>query len=124
VAICEVLKMTGRIRDMVMDPEMTGGINDAIAEGGFYGMQTFDQALYECVRDERVDMDVALRYATKVQDFKLLVAAEGKIGTSMDDVRQDEEEIDYHADLIPEPEAGSLIPEPEPVGAGSLIPTA
>ena len=90
VPLCEVLRVTGRIRDMVLDPEKTGELPDAIAEGGYYGMQTFDQALYEAYEAGKVDMDVAMRVATKPHDFKLLVGAGGHLGTSMDDVLQDE----------------------------------
>ena len=46
VAVCEVLRMTGRVRDMIMDPTQTGKLDEVIAEGGYYGMQTFDQALF------------------------------------------------------------------------------
>ncbi len=45
VACCEILRMTGRVKDMIMNPEETGRLADAIAEGAYYGMQTFDQAL-------------------------------------------------------------------------------
>ena len=37
--------MTGRVRDMILNPEETGRLPEVIAEGGYYGMQTFDQAL-------------------------------------------------------------------------------
>ena len=36
---------TGRIQDLILNPEETGRITEVIAEGDFYGMQTFDQAL-------------------------------------------------------------------------------
>ena len=39
--------MTGRVRDMILDPSTTRPASRTIiAEGGYYGMQTFDQALY------------------------------------------------------------------------------
>jgi twitching motility protein PilT len=88
IAIVEVLKTTGRIRDMILDPEKTAGIPDAIAEGAFYGMQTFDQALFEMVRDERVEMATAVNYASRPQDFKLLVAGAGVLGTDLSQVEQ------------------------------------
>ena len=46
VAVCEILRMTGRVRDMIVDPSQTGKLNEVIASGGYYGMQTFDQALF------------------------------------------------------------------------------
>jgi twitching motility protein PilT len=86
VAVCEVLRMTGRAKDMILDPEQTGRLREVIAEGEFYGMQTFDQALLHHVQAGRVSMEDAMRVATSPHDFKLLVAAEGRIATSMDDV--------------------------------------
>ncbi len=86
VAVCEVLRMTGRAKDMILDPEQTGRLREVIAEGEFYGMQTFDQALLHHVQAGRVSMEDAMKVATSPHDFKLLVAAEGRIGTSMDDV--------------------------------------
>src|ERR671929_2069554 len=81
VACCEILRMTARVRDMIMNPEETGRLTDAIAEGGYYGMQTFDQALLDHVRSGRVSMDEALRNATSPHDFKLMVAADGQRST-------------------------------------------
>src|ERR671918_1042942 len=60
VATCEVLRSTGRVRDMIMNPEETGKLTDAITEGVYYGMQTFDQALLRHVQEGRVSMDDAL----------------------------------------------------------------
>jgi twitching motility protein PilT len=86
VATCEILRMTGRVRDMIMDPLQTGRLTEVISEGAFYGMQTFDQALFGHVKAGRVDVDQALRVATSPHDFKLLLAADGKRGTTMADV--------------------------------------
>src|SRR2546423_6043029 len=83
-ACCEILRMTARVRDMIMNPEETGRLTDAIAEGGYYGMQTFDQALLHHVPSGRVSMDEALRNATSPHDFKLLVAADGQRSTSVE----------------------------------------
>jgi twitching motility protein PilT len=49
-------------------------------------MQTFDQALFAHVEAGQVTRDDALAVATSPQDFKLLLAAEGRVGTSMADV--------------------------------------
>jgi twitching motility protein PilT len=86
VAVCEVLRMTGRARDMIMDPEQTGRLREVITEGEFYGMQTFDQALLRHYQAGRVSMSEALRVASSPHDFKLLVAAEGRTSTSMEDL--------------------------------------
>ena len=86
VAVCEILRMTGRARDMIMDPDETGRLREVITEGEYYGMQTFDQALLRHFQAGRVSMEEALRVATSPHDFKLLVAAEGRTATSMEDL--------------------------------------
>jgi twitching motility protein PilT len=86
VAACEVLRTTGRVRDMILDPTQTGALSTVIAEGGYYGMQTFDQALYAHVVAGRVTVDDALKVASSPHDFKLLLDAEGRRGTTMSDV--------------------------------------
>jgi twitching motility protein PilT len=91
VAVCEILRMTGRVHDMIKNPEMTGQLGEAIAGGGYYGMQTFDQALYHHVTAGRVSEEEALRVASSPHDFKLLLQAEGRKGTSMEDVAQAQE---------------------------------
>ena len=106
--------MTGRVRDMILDPQQTGRLPEVIAEGAFYGMQTFDQALFEHVQGGRVSMEVAYKAATHPHDFKLLVAAEGRRSTSMEDVG------DSIADRAGDggngdETAGSGTPDPRPV---------
>ncbi|MBI5105541.1 MAG: PilT/PilU family type 4a pilus ATPase [Solirubrobacterales bacterium] len=90
VAVCEVLRMTGRVRDMVMDPSQTGRLGEVIADGGYYGMQTFDQALFGHLKAGRITMEQAMMAASSPHDFKLLVAADGRRGTTMDDLAQAE----------------------------------
>src|SRR3954451_13588017 len=84
VACCEILRMTGRVKEMIMNPEETGKLTDVIAEGSYYGMQTFDQALLAHVQAGRVSMEEAMRNAPAPHDFKLLVAADGQRSTSFE----------------------------------------
>jgi twitching motility protein PilT len=86
VAALELLRTTGRVRDAIIDPEQTQQLPAIIAEGTYYGMQTFDQALFEHVKAGRITRDSALAVASSPQDFKLLLAAEGHLGTTMADV--------------------------------------
>jgi twitching motility protein PilT len=86
VAVCEILRMTGRVRDMIVDPSQTGKLVEVITSGGYYGMQTFDQALYGHVKAGRVTFEDAMRVASSPHDFKLLMQAEGRQGTTMEDV--------------------------------------
>jgi twitching motility protein PilT len=91
VAAAEIMRMTGRVRDMIMDPAQTGRLGEVIADGGYYGMQTFDQALFAHVKSGLVTVDDALAFATSPHDFKLLLAADGKRGTTMDDLAEAQE---------------------------------
>ncbi len=86
VAALEILRTTGRVRDAIMNPEETALLPSIIAEGVFYGMQTFDQGLFTHVQGGRITRENALAAASSPQDFKLLLAAEGRVGTSMDEV--------------------------------------
>ena len=57
-----------------------------IAEGAYYGMQTFDQALLKHYQEGKISMEEALKAATHPHDFKLLVAAEGQRSTSVEQI--------------------------------------
>jgi twitching motility protein PilT len=88
VAALEILRATGRVRDAIIDPNQTGQLAQIISEGAYYGMQTFDQALFEHVKAGRITREEAFAVASSPQDFKLLLAAEGRVGTSMEDVTE------------------------------------
>ena len=89
VATCEILRMTGRVRDMILNPEETGKLPEVISEGAYYGMQTFDQALLYHVQQGRVAMEDALKAATHPHDFKLLVSSDGMRSTSVESLAAD-----------------------------------
>ena len=71
VPAVEVLINTGRVYDRIVDPDATDEIVDIIAEGEFYGMQTFDQALVQLVREGLVANVDARRIASSPHDFDL-----------------------------------------------------
>jgi twitching motility protein PilT len=73
---------------MIMDPEQTGKLHEVVADGEYYGMQTFDQALLKHLQAGRVSMEEAMRSATNQHDFKLMVAADGRKATSMESVEE------------------------------------
>jgi twitching motility protein PilT len=77
---CEIMRMTGRVADMIIRPEETTHLTEAISEGSYYGMQTFDQALLAHVMAGRISMDDALSAASHPHDFKLLVSANQQRG--------------------------------------------
>ncbi|MFY9468805.1 MAG: PilT/PilU family type 4a pilus ATPase [Solirubrobacterales bacterium] len=88
VPICEVMIATNRIKDMIVDPDQTGKIEEAIAEGQYYGMQTFDQALLTHLKAGNITMEEAMKAATSPNDFKLSVAAGGHSGSGIEKVME------------------------------------
>ncbi len=74
VPAVEVMIVTEYIRNCVLDPEKTRLIRQAIAAGtSQYGMQTFDQSIYEHYKAGRISYQDALAYATNPDEFKLRV---------------------------------------------------
>ena len=73
VPAVEVLVMTGTIREYVNDPDKTYLIRDAMEEGGYYGMQTFDQSLLHLYQNRLITLDDAMAMAHNAHDFKIKV---------------------------------------------------
>lgn len=73
----ELMVMTKRIRDMLLDPDQTFKMQDAIKEGDYYGMKTFDQSLLELYRDGLITLQDAASVASNPHDFKLMAQQEG-----------------------------------------------
>jgi twitching motility protein PilT len=73
----EILVMTGRIHDLILNPEQTHMINDIVADSSFYGMQTFDQSLLSLFRSGLVTLEDAMTVATSRHDFQMALTAEG-----------------------------------------------
>ena len=68
VAAVEVMVNNSRIGDLIRE-QATEEIPDAIAEGQFFDMQTFTQALIELVVAEEIDREVAANASTNRHDF-------------------------------------------------------
>ncbi|HKE57842.1 MAG TPA: type IV pilus twitching motility protein PilT [Pyrinomonadaceae bacterium] len=75
VPAIEVLVSTAFIRDHIMNEEKTYMIREAIAAGtSQYGMQTFDQSLFNLVQSGLITLEEALHNATNPDEFKMRVA--------------------------------------------------
>ena len=57
-----------------------------IAEGEYYGMQTFDQALLGHVLSGNIAEDVAFEVASSPHDFKLMLDAKGQRASGIEQV--------------------------------------
>jgi twitching motility protein PilT len=81
----EVLVATPFIKDCIIDKEKTHLIQGAIAQGtSQYGMQTFDQSIFNLFSQDIITYDEALRWASNVDEFKLRVQG---ISTTSDQAR-------------------------------------
>jgi twitching motility protein PilT len=81
VAAVEVLVNTERVAERIADPALTSEIPDVIAEGSYYGMETFDQAILRLFASGKVTFSEALRHATKPADLRLRAQQQGLIAT-------------------------------------------
>jgi twitching motility protein PilT len=73
VPAVEVLVATGRVFDKIVNPDETHEIEEIIAEGEYYGMQTFDQSLLGLYRAGLVELREALTASTKPHDLRLMI---------------------------------------------------
>jgi len=74
VPAVEIMICTAYIRDCIINPEKTRLIHDAIAAGtSQYGMQTFDQSLYDLFMRQLITYEEALSRASNPDDFKLRI---------------------------------------------------
>jgi twitching motility protein PilT len=77
VPAVEILVANGRVHEAIIDPEETRLIPDIIAEGEFYGMQTFDQHLLDMFEGGAVTLDDALHASTSPHDLRLAMRKAG-----------------------------------------------
>ncbi len=92
VVACEVMLVTGTIRECILDSSRTQEIPELIEEGReHYGSQSFDQHLMDLVRSDQVEFEVATATANNPSDFDLKMnifgsssAGEGQGGSGVD----------------------------------------
>ena len=89
VAAVEVMVTNTRIADLIREARAEE-IPEAIAEGSFFQMQTFSDALLDLVLDGRVERDVAANAASNKHDFE--VALEHALKAHAANVRAQEDE--------------------------------
>ena len=74
VPAVELMVVTGRVQERILDPAQTGTIHEVMKEGGYYGMQTFDQSLMRLLVEGLVSMEEARGAASSPHDFALALA--------------------------------------------------
>ena len=99
VAAVEVMVMNARISDLIRE-QRTEEIPDAVAEGAFFEMQTFQQALIEHVLAGTVEREVAANASTNHHDF--LVALDHAVKRQNADEAQEQAQAEAEAaDEVP-----------------------
>jgi twitching motility protein PilT len=107
VAAVEIMITNARIADLIREnkPEE---ITDAIAEGEFFQMQTFQKALIDKVLDGTVDRDIAANASSSRHDFMVALEYAEKAQAAG---------LDHNASasaMLDAPEPELLLNEPEP----------
>ncbi|HLG13342.1 MAG TPA: type IV pilus twitching motility protein PilT [Blastocatellia bacterium] len=89
VPAVEVMVVTPYIRDCIIHPEKTSTIREAIAQGtSQYGMQTFDQSLFDLYSRGLITYEEALAGASNPDEFRLRVSG---VRSVSDQAREDME---------------------------------
>ncbi len=90
VPAVEVLISTPYIRDCIENKEKTKLIRDAIAQGtSQYGMQTFDQSLYQLYKNGLITLEEAFRRATNPDEFRLRIQGiQSTSGAAMENMEE------------------------------------
>ncbi|NMR20819.1 PilT/PilU family type 4a pilus ATPase [Cellulomonas fimi] len=78
-AAVEVMVNTGRTAEAIVEPADAPPLIDLIREGAYYKMQTFDQHLFELVRDGQVTYDEACTVASNPQDLTVELRGAGLV---------------------------------------------
>ncbi len=73
VPAVEILVATGRVFDKIVNPDETHEIEQIIAEGEYYGMQTFDQTLLNLYGNGVIELREALAASTSPHDLRLMI---------------------------------------------------
>jgi len=101
VPAIEVMVNTPYISECISDREKTVLIRDAITAGvSQYGMQTFDQSIYQLYKEGYISYEQGLRFSTSADNFKLRVmgisstldVALEEMEKTMSKVKREEEE--------------------------------
>ena len=84
VPAIEVMVTTGRVFDRIADPEGGDGttLEELIAEGEYYGMQTFDQSLLHLYKEGLVSLRDAMATASHPHDLRLALQQAGLLAAS------------------------------------------
>ncbi len=81
VAALEIMVANGRIRQCILDAEVTAEIETIVAEGEYYGMRTFDQSLANLMEEGVITLQEALEGASNPHDLRVVLERRGLVRT-------------------------------------------
>jgi twitching motility protein PilT len=81
VPAVEILVVNGRIQQAIIDPLITGDIEEIVADGEYYGMLTFDQSLVSLVESQRITLAEAMGAASNPHDLRVMLEQKGIMKT-------------------------------------------
>jgi len=107
VPAVEVMISTPYIQDCIVEKEKTGLIRDAIASGvSQYGMQTFDQSIFQLYRDGYISFEQGLRYSTNPDNFKLRVMGiQSTLDMALEEMEHGMSKVERESTEVPEEES-------------------
>jgi twitching motility protein PilT len=71
VPVAEIMVNNGRIAERIIDSDTTAEIHEIIADGKFYGMQTFETSVLNLVKSGMVSVEDALEATSNPHDLML-----------------------------------------------------
>jgi twitching motility protein PilT len=110
VPACEIMINTPYIQECINDRDKTLLIRDAIASGvSQYGMQTFDQSIYQLYKDGYISYEQGLRYSSSPDNFKLRVMGiRSTLDVALEDMESEMSMIERPAEEVKEEEEEEL----------------
>jgi twitching motility protein PilT len=81
VPALEIMVTNGRIRQCIVEAEQTSEIEGIVAEGEYYGMQTFDQSLAQLMQEGVITLQEALAASSNPHDLRVMLERRGLVRT-------------------------------------------
>jgi len=81
VPALEIMVTNGRIRQCIAEAEQTSDIEGIVAEGEYYGMQTFDQSLAQLMQEGVISLQEALAASSNPHDLRVMLERRGLVRT-------------------------------------------
>jgi twitching motility protein PilT len=96
VPAVEVMVNTPYIQECINNREKTHLIRDALEAGvSQYGMQSFDQSIYQLYKDKHISFEQGLRYSSSPNNFKLRVAGiQSSAGVALEEMEEKMSKVD------------------------------